>query len=412
MGLWVPRTEAELADALRSKEFPEGHHLDFKRELGTTPASRKETAQDLASFAIDGGVLIVGVNEPANDTFELSPQPLSGLSERAEQIASNRPDPGLHVRTHVLPSESDPDAGYLIIEVPPSPGAPHMVDGRYWGRSERTKRQLGDAEVVRLHAARERQVARVEQALDEEIDREPVPRPSGRIILVAEPLTAPPAIARQLVRGDLSAVMKLLHSAQVPPSVSEVYPHTYDAHTITSRAKGAALTNLSEGRTVAGGMDPGDALDMEVQVHGGIRVLAGPLTYEVAKPRAEGMMPLLIDGAVVAWTHRLLHWAVVFGERLGYFGPWGLGVEVVGITGVRAAPTGDTSWPRTASLLWHSPVFEQTRHTATTTATRAELQDDPNAIADRLIGDFLDAVGAYGRYPDAFPPVHSPFDKS
>lgn len=162
---------------------------------------------------------------------------------------------------------------------------------------------------------------------------------------------------------------------------------------------------MGEGRTVAEGMDPGDALDMEVQVSGSIRVLAGPLTYEVPKPRAAGIMPLLIEGAVVAWTHRVIHWAVAFGERLNYFGPWGLGVNVVGIEGVRAAPADDPRWPRTASLLWHSSVFEQTHHIATTTATRAELQDDANAVADRLVGDFLQALGAYDRYPDAFPPA-------
>lgn len=203
MGIWVPRTEAELDAGLRSGDVPEGHHLDFKRELGTTPASRKETAQDLASFAIDGGVLIVGVSEPVDGTFELAPQSILGLSERAEQIASNRPDPGLHVRTHIIVSETNSALGYLVVEVPPSPGAPHMVDGRYWGRSERTKRQLGDAEVVRLHAARGQQMAHVQRALDEEIMREPSSRPAGRIILVAEPLNASPTVARELVRSDI-----------------------------------------------------------------------------------------------------------------------------------------------------------------------------------------------------------------
>jgi hypothetical protein len=52
----------------------------------------------------------------------------------------------------------------LIVEVPPSPLAPHMVDGKYHGRGDTVKHVLSDAEVERMHA---------EELIDREIARDP-----------------------------------------------------------------------------------------------------------------------------------------------------------------------------------------------------------------------------------------------
>ena len=58
--------------------------------------------------------------------------------------------------------------------MPPSPSAPHMVEGRYIGRGDKTKRYLADAEVLRLHARRASQEIDAVQLLQAEFDRDPI----------------------------------------------------------------------------------------------------------------------------------------------------------------------------------------------------------------------------------------------
>ncbi|MFJ3301291.1 hypothetical protein [Streptomyces bacillaris] len=57
---WVPRSEDDLRAAIDGGLFEENHHLDLKKAPGTKRDNR-ELARDLASFAIDGGTLVIGV---------------------------------------------------------------------------------------------------------------------------------------------------------------------------------------------------------------------------------------------------------------------------------------------------------------------------------------------------------------
>ena len=152
---WSPKNETEVREAVAQGWIAESHHIDVKREIGDSRGDRRETARDLASFAIDGGALLIGVEEDkANRTFSLAPQPLDGLMEKLEQVAAFVVDPPLTIISEEIPSIDDSTSGYLLVHVPPSSSAPHMVGGQYFGRGERTRRQLSDAEILRLHARR------------------------------------------------------------------------------------------------------------------------------------------------------------------------------------------------------------------------------------------------------------------
>lgn len=402
MGIWLPTTEAEIEAVIFSGTAPEGHFLDFKRELGSTPGSRKETAQDIASLALDGGVLIVGVDEPEPGTYKLSPQPLADISERAEQIAANRPDPGLYVRTTVIPSRDNPGVGYLVVEVPPSPAAPHMVEGRYWGRSERTKRQLNDAEVARFHTARAVSDRKVVDALNEELQRDPQPVPASRMLFAAEPLAADEGLARKFVRGAPTAVRELAqgHEDLVPDSVRDQHPTPWDLSVSARRARGIALTSLADGRkTPQESYLAETATDIEVQTSGAIRGLMSRLTYREEHPRVPEGTKRVIESLPIAWSHRLVTWAGALGDQLEYRGPWAFGVHLYGLEGVSAAPQDGRSILTSRSL----PVYEAASFQSTTTASFREVQNDPHAIVDRLIGDFVHSLGVSNRYRDCFP---------
>lgn len=372
----------------------ESHFLDFKRELGSSPQALKETARDLASFGLDGGVLIVGVGETSAGIFTLSPIPLQNASERAEQIADNRPEPSLHVRSSVIASVDRPGYGYLVIEVPPSPGAPHMVDGRYYGRSERTKRQLSDAEVVRLHAARKTSESVVYDALAQERDRQPLPIPSTTMFLVAEPLAAPAGIGRALVRGELRGGLELISAAEamVPERVASASPNPHELNASVRRAKGIALTNLANGRVPHQWMSGEDPTDIELQVSGSVRVLVSRLSYTANAPRIAGEVPFLIDDLPVAWAFRIIGYAARLAEVLPYRGPWGFGIGLDGLDGLRAH-TGNSRFNS-----YQLPVYDEETYEAVTLANSTEIVEAPHQIAERLVGDLVHAFGIAGDY--------------
>lgn len=187
---WTARTEAELRAAL-DNGLTESHYLDFKRELPRTDSANRNLAIDIASLAVDGGILIIGVDD-ATSPPSLTPIDLTNLAERVTQVALTRPDEGVPVRTFPIESASQPQLGYLLIHVPASPRAPHMVDGRYYGRADKTNRILSNAEVVRLHAlqhAAQRDVlADARNALKALLGDTPDPPPM--LLLLAEPTGA------------------------------------------------------------------------------------------------------------------------------------------------------------------------------------------------------------------------------
>jgi hypothetical protein len=176
---WQPRAVEDVQSATDDGTLRERHWLDVKAAVGNSDASKKDLARDLASFANDGGALIIGVKEDKpNQILSVEPIPLDGLAERVDQVARSRCDPPLYVVCHPLLAPSGDGAGargVLLVEVPPSPTAPHVIDGRYYGRGDVTNRRLTDDEVARLHAVRSGRQLTAERLIAAEAARDPVP---------------------------------------------------------------------------------------------------------------------------------------------------------------------------------------------------------------------------------------------
>src|SRR5690606_2393029 len=134
-----------------------------------------ELARDIAMFANHGGCLIYGVSEPKRGRFELAPVHLDGLRERVDQVARARCDPPLHVDVRLIFEDEISGIGYLVVRVPPSPDAPHMVNDRYYGRAATTRTTLSDSEVRQIMTTRAERLKPIMSLLDEDIARDPVP---------------------------------------------------------------------------------------------------------------------------------------------------------------------------------------------------------------------------------------------
>ena len=91
---WRPTTLQELETAINNALIEENHFLDLKRELKSGASANREIAKDIAAFAIDGGVILIGVDE--GPPVSVNPISLSGLAERVDRSASwQSPSPWL-----------------------------------------------------------------------------------------------------------------------------------------------------------------------------------------------------------------------------------------------------------------------------------------------------------------------------
>lgn len=390
---WRPRSEPDIQRAIDDALLSETHYLDCKREIGAAPGERKETARDLASFAIDGGALLIGVEEDkANRTFTLAPQPLGGLVERVEDIAGAIIDPPLDVVPHEIESEQQHGCGYLLVEVRPSPFAPHMVDGVYFGRGEKKRIRLTDAQVLRHHGQRLAVEERTHRMLDEEIARDPVPmevRKLGHLYLVARPLTAPRTVARSLVREAGPVPLKQIaraaehHLGQwaaLEPTVSEatgLHPRAHGVALCSRHASGPGRTFVNQDHPRA----ERHLIDIEFAEDASIRALVGSATYLHAPDYL-----LIHDALIVAYAIRLAGWAAAVGRAVGYLGSWSLGLHASELRGLAGMLAGQ--------MYSEPPRFDEDYYRAVTTASLADLEESWRHVTGELIGGLLFALGA------------------
>lgn len=397
--MWEPFTENQLRLAVEDGNLTESVALDCKREIGSTDGARRETAKDVASFAIHGGALLIGVAEDDDGrTLSLCPLSLAGEVERVEQIAANRIDPPVFVSVREIPSEADPDSGYLWVRVPPSPDAPHMVSGVYYARGERTTRRLTDAEVAALHRLREQRDRIADRLLDEEIARDPVPegvRENGHLYLVAEPMSGSGRLGREVARsGNNTALLTLVTEAEhdVPEDIREWAPRPTYAGTLAVRSRGAALTSLGSGpRLLRPDQREENLVDIEVHESGGIRAVCGRLTAGRQSNLEPRPTQVILDGIAVAYALRLVAWARRIADRTGYRGAWALGMAGDRLDGLISS-TSDASWSH------RETHYDAAEYRRTTTAQYAELAEAPARVAERLVGPLMRGLNVARKY--------------
>jgi len=400
--VWTPTSEAEIQLAIGEGGLAESVSLDVKRSTGHRDSERRDTAKDLAAFGLFGGALLIGVSEDkpptgGPSTFSLCPQPLQGLAEKLEQIAANLVSPPLYVRVREILSETDPSVGYLFVEIPPSGLGPHMVQGRYYARGEKTNRVLADAEVVRLHAQRRSGSDFLFGILNEEVSRDPFPeerREQGHLFVIAEPLqAADDEMLLGIVRvGNNTPMLKLINSAedQLRGKIPGWEPSPSSVSHWRNRARGYAATTFDGGLRKPGQSQAEKyALDIEIQEHGGIRVFCGRLTDDLGQQGQSHKV--LADGLALAYAVRVVKWAEKIAKATGYRGSWGFGIACVGIEGLE-------SYESTKNFSASGTAYDRDTYEKVTSASLAEIQDAPGRVVNRLVGQFLRGTGTATLY--------------
>jgi len=179
--MWIPKSEKEIQKAVDSDALEETSIFDAKMTL---PSKNSEIAKDIAAMSNDGGVIIYGIGEDENGRLKiLSPVVLEGQPERISSVAqtSIAEPPRFHIQT--IPTKDDTAKGFIVVIIPPSERAPHMVivngDHRYYGRNAKGNVLLSEAEVSRLYERRNRLEVDLKELIEKEIKIAPYP-PNSR----------------------------------------------------------------------------------------------------------------------------------------------------------------------------------------------------------------------------------------
>lgn len=372
LGTWDEVTSAAEAGVL-----DEGHWVELKEHVPA--AARKanvELAKDLASLALDGGVLIIGIEDDHGAAGAVVGTPLQGLRTRISQVSHGSIRPPLPVVVAEHPHPSDPAKGLVVVTVPASLSAPHMVDDRYWGRSPEGKRALGDVEVRRVMEALGERRAGFADRLARVREHDPYPAPSrtnSHLYLLAEPIVAGSSqrLSRLLDQGAaFRAVAQGVQGGgpQHPPSVARI-------GFVTAHPDGF------EFRYNEASSSESDSLVVVLRDDGGLRLISGR-----ASDQRDGQR-LGLPTHVVESVHQGLRLAALVAQsHLGFNGLWQIGVHLDRLRGLR-------TYRARIRIAGYMPDYPNDDFESLSTATTDDLIHSTSRVVSDLLGGYLRGLG-------------------
>lgn len=373
-------TWGEVVRAAEGGLLEENQWCELKAMLPpSSKATNLELARDLASLSVFGGVLIIGVADKTLDVVGVSIEDIERVKSRISQVASMTITPPLAPVIH------DPIAGpeskvAVVVSVPPSPVAPHMADGFYWGRSSDGKRKLSDPEVRALMMARASNETDFLARLTGMVDRDPLadfteeyPTGQGHMYFLAEPCAPMPPRPPELDVGKL----RYAGSQWGGDWSGTLTDCTFQAFDPEGQA-------FMSGRSVLPAKYERNLCHFSVKdKDGSIEVVQGGATFIHESPRRETSHAIL-DRLVVIMTRQTLALVKEFSTEVGYMGQWRVGINLTNLRGKRRS---------TAQALANFPPFAADTYTQTTLTGAHELQDEVEAATDRLLRGFKRGLG-------------------
>lgn len=332
--MWLPKTEADIIGAVTSGALQESAIFDAKEQI----SKNSEIAKDIAAMANDGGVIIYGIGEDENGQItRLTPLSLDGQAEKINAIvrSSITESPVIHIST--IPTGENPALGYIVVQIPPSERAPHMVvvkgEHRFYGRTATGNTPLSEGEVARLYARRHHNEVDREALLAAEINRwESQPNSKfGYLYLFARPVFIKDRLLEPLIKGGSSyseifnSFIDAVSQSTVYP-LSTIYPDFCKPLRWIQHADGlkGPLCRPSDPNSLEA---PGDILNLDVDLNGMVHLFCGRVAERVENQFL--FFPEAPSGLVI----RFLSFLGMLYEKAGYFGMVDLGLAISGIRG-------------------------------------------------------------------------------
>lgn len=289
--MWIPRSEQEVLAAIESGNLSETSSFDVKSALPKKGRS-KDLAVDVAAMANDGGTLLYGVDEDDHGKPAVrTPIQLNGARERVDQIVQTCISEPPDVEIHAIPAEEAEGKGYLVVAVPSSPRAPHMVtvgkDNRYYGRSATGNMPLTEGEVARLYERRSKWEVDRAALLEEAIARAPIGADErfSYLHLVAR-CTLSEEDLLERVMGD-EYLVPFLNGLFSTAIGNEVFPRGYGKGYSPDLGENNSYNRRAEGWATSQGLGadwqsfgPGHVLEFEIGLDGSGRLFCGRAAEE------------------------------------------------------------------------------------------------------------------------------------
>lgn len=184
--MWIPKTEQDIINSTSDASIEETIIFDAKKEI---PPKNSDVAKDVSAMANSaGGVIVFGIEEDVNGRPTIpSPLELKGQRERIDNIIKTSISEVPVFSVSAIESEADSSKGYLVLIIPPSERAPHMVvvknDRRYYGRGETGNYVLSEPEIARLYERRQQTTQNLLPLLKEQVINAPISDHRGHIHL-------------------------------------------------------------------------------------------------------------------------------------------------------------------------------------------------------------------------------------
>jgi hypothetical protein len=392
--MWIPKSEEEIITAAHSGALEEGPTFDAKKEL---PGKGKnyELAKDVAAMATDGGVLLYGVDEDQHgEPTVLNPIPLVGQAERIQSIVLTSITEPPFIRISTISTSGDPSKGYIVVVVPLSERAPHMVivkdEYRYYGRAGKLNRPLNEADVARLYERRGRTEVDRNALLETGIQHWSYPRHSALayLYLFARPTLGTADLLHraagigetpQSVLSELILATK--HKDIFPTDLFE--PDFYVTSRWQLREEGLrSYMGYSSGTDASNKDDLASTLDLQVNFDGTSYLFAGRVGDQL---NSDGRL-VFFPPTAAGLTTRFLALLGLLYDKARYFGSVDVGVAIVGIQG-RVSYSGNNV------ILRHvTSPYDRDEYRRTTRSSALELKDGPRGVAKALLMPLFDAM--------------------
>ena len=388
--MWIPRTEEDIVDAVNQVSLAETGTFDAKREI---PPKNAETAKDVSAMANSaGGVLLYGVGEDQNRRLTiLNPNLLSGQPERIEQIIRTSIDEVPNFNLISIPTKSDPTLGYILVIVPPSDRAPHMViikgERRYYGRGETGNYTLSQIEIARLYERRIQTSEGIRLLLDEHISKPPIQRDDRytHLHVVARPvLREEPILSRALSSNQeyRDLLRNLVDHVSQSVNIGGSYTPDFTQPVGWTREADGFLGKLRS----ASENDPrpsAHTLHLKVNFDGGASLFCGRAAED--GERADYPLKYFFADLVAGNTTKFLAMLGELYRRAIYFGMVEIGVGLVGLQ--RAIP-----FETRSRFDWYPRYEGNDAYQKTKRASATALQVEPEKTAEELLMPVIDAI--------------------
>lgn len=385
--MWLPKTEADIVKAVQSGSLEESAIFDAKSDL---PSKNQELAKDVAAMANDGGVIIYGIGEDENGRLsKLTPLSLDGQAEKIDAVvrSSIAEPPVVHITA--IPTAENAVIGYIVVHVPPSERAPHMVvvkgDNRFYGRTATGNFPLLEGEIARLYARRQRSEVNRELLLDAEISTSPLdPNENfAYLFLFAHPVFTKTDFFESLLYDEekykaflqelvLQVCQGNIYSRRFRPDFSPPPAWKYRAEGFCGQMDSPASSELSEA--------PRNTLNLSIDFDGSGHLFCGRAAHRY--PQGDfSIFPELIAGLTVRFT---AYMARLY-EKSKYFGMVDLGLAITGLKG-------GVVFTNNEHLQFSRTPYDRDSYRKSGRFSTSQMLDDPTNPSKYLVMPFINAI--------------------